>query len=177
MQTLVWHQFSSVSDESACSELIDAIENNIYSKASDATQSVQLPKRRLYNHPTEKVTKLEIISEEGDFWENKFGNGLEVPWSQFQTAFQTEFAAKITELYKSKPDQDWLFGQLKDVLGATDTVTKARFLKVMGESEHSRDHIWKVTSDIATENYCMKEVFNMKSAVRLPAVENLGENY
>ena len=173
MSTLKWHKFLSASDNSALSVFMTAVQNCIQSKASDSTQSAPLPaKKRLYNHPTEKAVKLEMIDEEGNFWDLKFGNVSEVSWDQFQAAFQTEFGAKLCEMYKS--DENWLSSQLKSMLEATDKVNKAKFLEVMGESEQ-KDNFWKVVRDISMENYCMKEVLNMKSTVRLTAVENLGK--
>ena len=171
-----WITFSSPSDEVAFLQLEEAIKDNTCSKRNGATQSEPPPTtRRLYNHQIEKSRKLESIDEEDNFWDRKFGKSMQVPWDQFQAAFQTEFAAKITELYNS--NEDWLFSQIKHMLGATDRVNKSKFLDVMRmvKSDHE-DHFWKVINDMATENYCMKEVFNMRSAVRLPAIENLGKN-
>lgn len=121
-----------------------------------------------------KSKRLEIIDEEDNFWDRKFGKSMQVPWQQFQAAFQSEYAVKIAELYKS--NEDWLFNQLKQLIGATDMVNKTKFLEVlnMGQSD-DKDKFWNVISDKATESHCMQQVFNMKSSVRLPAIENLGK--
>lgn len=165
-----WYTFSSLNDDSTLLTFMKGVHKSV-SKQLDPHKA----KKKLYSHSTHYLRiEDKPLSEGGNFWDRNFGKSKKVTWNQFQKGFQKEFKTEISELYKSDESFQWLFNVLKnDVFDGTETVTKDKFLEVRGESKH-RDHFWKVVNDRATEKYCIKEVFNMKSAVRLTAVENLG---
>ena len=62
----------------------------------------------------------------------------------------------------------------KDIFGDADKITKEKFMEVRGDSPE-KNAFWRVVSQTAIEKFNMKEVFDMKSSVRLTAIEKLGE--
>ena len=144
----------------------------------DATEKTDTPatsRRQLYAH-TKQQSNFERVNEQGNFWDHNFGSEEEVAWFKFQQAFLSEYETNISESFNDS-QVTWLLDMLKDeVFEASEgqKVTKAKFIEVRGESER-KGQFWKVVSEIATEKYCMNEVFNMESTVRLTAVENLGK--
>lgn len=141
LPTLKWHKFSSAHDKASSSEFIKAINDAIQSAKPNTTT-----KKRIYNHPTQETTRLNMITEEGNFWDRKFGNSCsEVTWHQFQMAFKTEFANGISEYI----NKDLLFEQLKDTLGGKDKVTRTKFFEVMESNDseldpENKDTLWKL---------------------------------
>ena len=68
----------------------------------------------------------------------------------------------------------WLLDMLHcDVFENVEKITKDHFFQVRGDSREN-NQFWKVVSQIAVEKFNIKEVFNMKSSVRLAAIERLG---
>ena len=69
----------------------------------------------------------------------------------------------------------WLLDMLKnDIFRGCEKVTKDQFMDVRGDSQ-DKNAFWKVVSQIAVEKFNMKEVFDMRSSVRLAAIEKLCE--
>lgn len=69
----------------------------------------------------------------------------------------------------------WLLDMLKsDVFGGAERISRDHFMTIRGESP-DKNAFWRVVSQIAVEKFNMQEVFNMKSTVRLTAIEKLGE--
>ena len=67
----------------------------------------------------------------------------------------------------------WLLDMLKnDVFQGRDKITKGQFMEIRGDST-DKNAFWRVVSQIAVEKFNMKEVFDMRSTVRLAAVEKL----
>lgn len=67
----------------------------------------------------------------------------------------------------------WLLDMLKnDVFRGNEKVTKGQFMEVRGDSS-DQNAFWRVISQIAVEKFNMKEVFDMRSSVRLAAIEKL----
>lgn len=166
-----WYIFSSLVDKDATlSEFIKEIKKNI-----DKQSEPHAAKEKLYRNQTKKAISYEPIGKDGNFWDRNFGEKRkEVKWNEFQKTFETEFKTEMSELCKTEESSQWLLNVLKnDVFEGTDKVTKDNFLKLRGQSVHKK-HFWKIVNDKATEKYCINEVFNMDSAVRLTAVENLG---
>ena len=61
-----------------------------------------------------------------------------------------------------------------DVFDGADKITKGKFMEVRGESP-DKNAFWRSVSQTAVEKFNMQEVFNMKSSVRLTAIEKLGK--
>ena len=170
MPRLKWFKFSSLDDDSTLSLFLTEVKRSTVG-ALESQSSL----RNLQKHATRTSIKYEPIVEHGNFWDYKFKRKQQVTWNQFQKGFEEEFRTEISSSYKSEESVQLLCNVIKnDVLETTDMVTKDKFLEVVGGSEH-RKHFWKVVNDKATEKYCIKEVFNIHSSVRLSAVENLGE--
>ena len=69
----------------------------------------------------------------------------------------------------------WLLEMIKkEMFAGADKITKEKFLEARGDSKE-RNAFWKTVSQVAIEQFNMKEVFNMKSSVRLTAIERLCE--
>lgn len=67
----------------------------------------------------------------------------------------------------------WLLDMLKnDVFRGQEKITKGQFMEVRGDSP-DKNAFWRVVSQIAVEKFNMKEVFDMRSTVRLAAIEKL----
>ena len=67
----------------------------------------------------------------------------------------------------------WLLDMLKnDVFCGKEKITKGQFMEVRGDSP-DKNAFWRVVSQIAVEKFNMKEVFDMRSTVRLAAIEKL----
>ena len=67
----------------------------------------------------------------------------------------------------------WLLDMLKnDVFHGQEKITKGQFMEVRGDSP-DKNAFWRVVSQIAVEKFNMKEVFDMRSTVRLAAIEKL----
>jgi len=174
-----WHIFPPDNFESALPSFLAELKHNLSGDVTkDTTKEEVAPvanRRKLYAH-SKPQSKFEVVDEQGNFWDRNFGGEEQVAWFKFQQAFLSEYESNITELFNDT-QVTWLLNMLKnDVLEASETekVTKAKFFEVRGESDH-KGQFWKVISEIATEKYSMNEVFNMESAVRLTAVENLGK--
>lgn len=166
---LKWYKFSSLDDKTTLSLFIEDVDKKTKKKSETYTH-----RGRVYKH-TRRSIKHEPLVGHRNFWDRNFGKKQQVTWDQFQHSFQQEFKTEISELYKSDESSEWLFNVIKnDVFKATDMVTKDNYLEIIGGTEHGKD-IWKIVIEKATEKYCIKEVFNMKSTVRLTAVENLGK--
>lgn len=174
MPRLQWYKFSPSLDSGyPLSSFIEEVKKKIrqQSAASQATR------KKLYRHTTNKAIRYDPIAEHKTFWDCNFENKLQVTWNEFQNRFQAVFKTEISELYKSKESPRLLFDVLKhDLFDATEKITKAKFLEVIGDSKQ-KNHFWKIVSEKATEKYCLKEVLDMHSAVRLTAGENLGKLY
>ena len=70
----------------------------------------------------------------------------------------------------------WLLDMLKnDVFDGADKISKSKFREVRGESP-DKNAFWRSVSQTAVEKFNMQEVFNMKSSVRLTAIEKLGKD-
>ena len=61
-----------------------------------------------------------------------------------------------------------------DVFQGSEKVTKDQFMEIRGDSP-DKNAFWRVVSQIAVEKFNMKEVFDMRSTVRLAAIEKLCE--
>ena len=170
LPSLKWYKFSSLDDKVTLSSFIEDVGRKAKKRPESYTH-----RGRVYKHTfTRKAIKHEPLVEHRNFWDCHFGKKQQVTWDQFQNSFQREFKAEISEVYKSDKSSEWLFNVIKnEVFKATDMVTKDKYLGIIDETEHGRD-IWKTVIEKATEKYCIKEVFNMDSTVRLTAVENLG---
>ena len=69
----------------------------------------------------------------------------------------------------------WLLEMLKnDVFGGAERISRDHFMTVRGESP-DKNAFWRQISQIAVEKFNMQEVFNMRSTVRLTAIEKLCE--
>ena len=69
----------------------------------------------------------------------------------------------------------WLLEMLKsDVFGGAERISRDHFMTIRGDSP-DKNAFWRVVSQIAMEKFNMQEVFNMKSTVRLTAIEKLCE--
>ncbi len=69
----------------------------------------------------------------------------------------------------------WLLNMLhNDIFDRVEKVTREQFFQVRGESRN-KNAFWRSVSQIAVEKFNMQEVFNMKSSVRLTAIEKLGK--
>ena len=163
MPRLQWYEFPSLDDKATLSSFIEDVNDKANNQQESCTNG-----EILYRYPTRKAIK---IVEHGNFWVRNFGKKQQVTWDQFQSSFQKEFKTEIPEFYKTDESSQWLFSVIKnEVFKATNMVTKYKYLEIVGEAEHR----WNEVIVKATEKYCIKEVFNMYSAVRLTAVENLG---
>ena len=69
----------------------------------------------------------------------------------------------------------WLLDMLKnDVFGGAEKISRDHFMTIRGESP-DKNAFWRQVSQIAVEKFNMQEVFNMRSTVRLTAIEKLCE--
>ena len=69
----------------------------------------------------------------------------------------------------------WLLDMLKsDVFGGAERISRDHFMTIRGESP-DKNAFWRGVSQIAVEKFNMQEVFNMRSTVRLTAIEKLCE--
>ena len=69
----------------------------------------------------------------------------------------------------------WLLDMLKtDVFGSAERISRDHFMTIRGDSP-DKNAFWRVVSQIAVEKFNMQEVFNMRSTVRLTAIEKLCE--
>ena len=69
----------------------------------------------------------------------------------------------------------WLLDMLKtDVFGGAERISRDHFMTIRGDSP-DKNAFWRVVSQIAVEKFNMQEVFNMRSTVRLTAIEKLCE--
>ena len=69
----------------------------------------------------------------------------------------------------------WLLEMLKtDVFGGAERISRDHFMTVRGESP-DKNAFWRQISQIAVEKFNMQEVFNMRSTVRLTAINKLCE--
>lgn len=109
-----------------------------------------------------------------NFWERNFPDLEDVAWFRFQQAFLTDYESKLAGLF----DEDnipWLLEMIKkEMFAGADKITKQKFLEARGDSKE-RNAFWKTVSQVAIEQFNMKEVFNMKSSVRLTAIERLSQ--
>lgn len=132
----------------------------------------------MYSHSISSIEEFEQAEEKENFWDSKFGENNEVAWFKFQQAFLNEFELKIATLF-DESQIPWLLDTLKNEVfeaTSTDVVAKTKYLEVLEEwSVSSKGEFWTVISEIATEKYNIKEVFNIGSSVRLTAVRNLGK--
>ena len=179
LQKMDWHIFPPDNMESTLPAFMAELKTSLSGEApKDASAKDETPvtnRRQLYAH-SKQQSKFEQVDEQGNFWDRNFGSEEEVAWFKFQQAFLTEYNTNISESFDDS-QVTWLLDMLKnDVFEVSEVqkVTKVKFLEVRGESER-KGQFWKVVSEIATEKYCMNEVFNMESSVRLTAVENLGK--
>ena len=62
----------------------------------------------------------------------------------------------------------------KDVFEGADKISRGKFMEVRGGSP-DKNAFWRSVSQTAVEKFNMQEVFNMKSSVRLTAIEKLGK--
>ena len=69
----------------------------------------------------------------------------------------------------------WLLDMLKnDVFGGCEKISRDHFMTVRGDSP-DKNAFWRGVSQSAVEKFNMQEVFNMRSTVRLTAIEKLCE--
>ena len=174
-----WHIFPPDNMDSALPAFMTDLKGNLSGEATNGTTEEDATpataRRQLYAH-TKKKSKIEMVDEQGTFWDRNFGSEESIAWFKFQQAFLSEYETNISETFDDT-QVAWLLDMLKNEVfeaSETDQVTHAKFVEVRGSSEH-KGHFWKVVSDLATEKYSMNEVFNMESTVRLTAVENLGK--
>ena len=67
----------------------------------------------------------------------------------------------------------WLMDMLKsDVFEGAERISRDHFMAIRGNSS-DKNEFWKVVSQIAVEKFNIQEVFNMRSTVRLTAIEKL----
>lgn len=59
-----------------------------------------------------------------------------------------------------------------DVFGGSEKISRDHFMVIRGNSP-DKNAFWRVVSQIAVEKFNMQEVFNMRSTVRLTAIEKL----
>ena len=69
----------------------------------------------------------------------------------------------------------WLLEMLRnDVFGGAEKISRDHFMTIRGHSP-DKNAFWRQVSQIAVEKFNMQEVFNMRSTVRLTAIEKLCE--
>ena len=175
-----WNTFEPDKFDVALPSFMDAIKKGMSGEVEDEPEESRpttAPRKKLYDYANVKrPSKIELIGEEGNFWQRNFGSDEEVAWYKFQQAFLSDFKTNLSESFDDS-QVTWLLEMLKDEVfeaASSDKVTQAKFMEVRGDSK-DKNHFWKVISEIAVEKYSMNEVFNMESTVRLTAVENLGK--
>lgn len=86
----------------------------------------------------------------------------------------SEFFNHIPGLF-NEDQVPWLLDMLKsDVFGGAEKISRDHFMTIRGDSPE-KNAFWRVVSQIAVEKFNMQEVFNMRSTVRLTAIEKLCE--
>ncbi|XP_041455766.1 uncharacterized protein LOC121408375 [Lytechinus variegatus] len=113
--------------------------------------------------------------EQIDFWEENFGSAKEVTWIKFREAFLDVYEEQINDQITSSNTQ-WIINILYgDVLELKKTVTKKMYDDFCGDASWGPDRFFLRLMDYAKGTIAMRGVFNMKSTVRLDAVQNLGQ--
>jgi hypothetical protein len=128
---------------------------------------------KLRSQTTNELPQLEEIQD--TFWDRNFGTADKVQWFRFQQSFITEYDTQLKNLFTDE-HIPWLLEDVlhKDILGGAEEITRDHFMLIRGDSKEK--HIfWKMVRQVSVEKFNMKEVFNMKSTVRLAAIENLGK--
>ncbi|XP_003730337.1 uncharacterized protein LOC100888669 [Strongylocentrotus purpuratus] len=113
--------------------------------------------------------------EQIDFWEENFGSAKEVTWIKFREAFLDVYEEQINEHITSTKTQ-WIVNILYgDVLELKKTVAKKMYDNFCGDASWGPDRFFLRLMDYAKGTIAMRGVFDMKSTVRLDAVQNLGQ--
>lgn len=185
LQGLAWTTFANAEErETVGRGFVQLVQENL-SKPVHETADVVLT-TSLTSAPTKKArinTKLRqqttVRDEQHEgplntFWDRNFPTDDEVPWFKFQQAFLTDYEAQLSGLF-NEDNIPWLLDMLKnDVFDGADKITKGKFMEVRGESP-DKNAFWRSVSQTAVEKFNMQEVFNMKSSVRLTAIEKLAK--
>lgn len=108
------------------------------------------------------------------FFDRNFPGETEVPWFKFQQAFLSDYETQLTGLFDEEK-VPWLLDMLKtDVFAGAERISRDHFMTIRGDSP-DKNAFWRVVSQIAVEKFNMQEVFNMRSTVRLTAIEKLSQ--
>lgn len=110
-----------------------------------------------------------------DFWQMNFPTKDEVLWDDFRAAFLKEYKDSICD--KFGPDRvDWFCRLLfYDIFEQANLVNKSVYKKFIGDKDFvNKDIFYQRLRDYGIGMLAMKEVFDMKSSVRITAVQGLG---
>lgn len=138
---------------------------------TDLESSGALPQRAFYKRWNSVKDQIEKV----DFWGENFGDAMEVTWIKFREAFLDVYEEQIKEQMPEDKVQ-WIINILYgDVLEMKNTVTKKMYDIFCGDISWGADRFFLRLMDYAKGTIAMRGVFNMKSTVRLDAVQNLGQ--
>ncbi|CAD5125337.1 DgyrCDS13576 [Dimorphilus gyrociliatus] len=110
-----------------------------------------------------------------DFWQINFQDKNEIQWQEFRDAFIKEYEEKICKNF-GFDRVNWFCELLfDDVFEKSLLIEKAAYQKFIGDKEFvSKDTFYQRLRDYGIGMLAMKEVFDMKSSVRITAVQKLG---
>ena len=95
-----------------------------------------------------------------------------IPWALFEQKFY-EINGPDLEKLCSFDNEAWLLGILYrelEVFEGDENVSKQNLLEF---TDNNLDAFWENVEEQAVQSYAMREVFNMDSSVRIPAIMNL----
>lgn len=95
-----------------------------------------------------------------------------IPWTLFEQKFY-EINGPDLEKLCSFDNEAWLLGILYrelEVFEGNENVNKQNLLEF---TDNNIDAFWENVEEQAVQSYAMREVFNMDSSVRIPAIMNL----
>jgi hypothetical protein len=108
------------------------------------------------------------------FFDRNFPGETAVLWFKFQQAFLSDYEAQLSGLF-TEDQVPWLLEMLRnDVFGGAEKISRDHFMTIRGHSP-DKNAFWRQVSQIAVEKFNMQEVFNMRSTVRLTAIEKLSQ--
>ncbi|XP_072163755.1 uncharacterized protein [Diadema setosum] len=146
-------------------------EEDIESNMEDQQRKGFSRRRAFYKRWNSRQDAVETV----DFWEDNFGLATEVTWIQFREAFMKVYQEQIKA---QMPDDkiQWIVNILYgDVLELRKVVTRKMYDDFCGDASWGPDRFFLRLMDYAKGSIAMRGVFNMKSTVRLDAVQNLGQ--
>ncbi|EDV22484.1 uncharacterized protein TRIADDRAFT_59119 [Trichoplax adhaerens] len=148
--------------------------NNNSVKSQDRLVNRQISKHKKLFHDHEEKDFIRAGEKFIEFLKDYYRMEDTIPWTLFEQKFYEINGPELEKLC-SFDNEGWLLGVLYrelEVLEANENVTKQQLLAF---TDNNIDIFWENVEEQAIQSYAMREVFNMDSSVRIPAIMNLSK--